>query len=160
MGKGGAAAAEEEGGGATANNVYIRSDEFAWVPARLVEQGKEDAKVAIPQYEAEEFIASDGGAGAIGFKSAVVKLKDYPGRMLPLQNCGKDGTLTEVDDMVDLPYLHEVSCVVLRCVLNGVEMSRYLCGGSGMMTTWHSRIHSCMLLLVGFIGLHISGFGL
>jgi myosin-5 len=99
----------DDGGGAQANNVYIRSDEFAWVPARLVEQDKETAKVAIPQYEAEEFIASDGGAAAVGFKSAVVKLKDYPGRMLPLQNCGKDGTLTEVDDMVDLPYLHEAA---------------------------------------------------
>lgn len=99
----------EEGGGATANNVYVRSDEFAWVPARLVEQDKDTAKVAIPQYAGEEFIASDGGAAAIGFKSAVVKLKDYAGRALPLQNCGKDGTLKEVDDMVDLPYLHEVS---------------------------------------------------
>jgi hypothetical protein len=105
----------DDGGGAQANNVYIRSDEYAWVPARLVEQDKETAKVAIPQYEAEEHIASDGGAGAVGFKSAVVKLKDYPGRMLPLQNCGKDGTLTEVDDMVDLPYLHEVSLVAFRC---------------------------------------------
>jgi hypothetical protein len=26
-----------------------------------------------------------------------------------LQNTGADGTLTEVNDMVDLPYLHEVS---------------------------------------------------
>ncbi len=101
--------ADGSGGGAVANNVYIRSDEFAWIPARLVEQDKETAKVAIPQYESEEFIMSDGGKGAIGFKSAIVKLKDYQGRALPLQNCGSDGTLKEVDDMVDLPYLHEVS---------------------------------------------------
>ena len=95
-------------GGATANNVYIRDDQYAWVPARLVDSNKETAKVAIPQYKSEENIASDGGAGAVGFKSAVVQLKDYPGRALPLQNCGKDGKLKEVDDMVDLPYLHEV----------------------------------------------------
>lgn len=101
-----------KGGGAVANNVYIRSDEFAWVPARLVEQDKDTAKVAIPQYESEEFIMSDGGKNAVGFKSAIVKLKDYAGRALPLQNCGSDGTLKEVDDMVDLPYLHEVSCVI------------------------------------------------
>jgi hypothetical protein len=63
----------------------------------------------LPQYESEEFIMSDGGKGAVGFKSAVVKLKDYPNSTLPLQNTGADGTLTEVDDMVDLPYLHEVS---------------------------------------------------
>eukprot|EP00980_Cylindrotheca_fusiformis_P004145 scaffold909_cov135-Cylindrotheca_fusiformis.AAC.2 len=98
-----------EGGGGTSNNVYIRSDEFAWIPARLVSQDAETAKVAIPQYEAEEFIMSDGGKAAVGFKSAVVKLKDYPNMTLPLQNTGSDGTLKEVDDMVDLPYLHEVS---------------------------------------------------
>jgi hypothetical protein len=101
--------AEEGGGGATANNVYVRSDEFAWIPARLVDQDKDTAKVAIPQYEAEEFILSDGGEGASSFKSATVKLKDYPNRTLPLQNTGKTGKLKEVDDMCDLPYLHEVS---------------------------------------------------
>mmetsp|Transcript_14833 Transcript_14833/g.42783 ORF Transcript_14833/g.42783 Transcript_14833/m.42783 type:complete len:1159 (-) Transcript_14833:96-3572(-) len=100
---------KDEGGSGTANNVYIRSEEFAWVPARLVEQDKDTAKVAIPQYKDEEFIASDGGAAAVGFKSAVVKLKDYQGRALPLQNTGADGCLKEVDDMVDLPYLHEAA---------------------------------------------------
>jgi hypothetical protein len=98
-----------EGGGATANNVYIRCEEYAWIPARLVEQDSTSAKVAIPQYENEESIASDGGKGAVGFKSAIVKLKDYQNHSLPLQNVGNDGSLKEVDDMVDLPYLHEVS---------------------------------------------------
>jgi hypothetical protein len=93
----------------TQNNVYIRSEEFAWVPARLVEQDNTQAKVAIPQYSSEEFIMSDGGKAAIGFKSAIVKLKDYQNASLPLQNVGADGSLKEVDDMVDLPYLHEVS---------------------------------------------------
>jgi hypothetical protein len=100
------------GGGGTSNNVYIRSEEYAWVPARLVEQNKTEAKVAIPQYSAEEFIMSDGGKAAVGFKSAMVKLKDYQNSSLPLQNVGADGSLKEVDDMVDLPYLHEV-CVQL-----------------------------------------------
>jgi len=97
---------EDSGGGA---NVYVRSDKFAWIPARLVSKDKDTAKVAIPQYEAEEFIMSDAGKAATGFKSAVVKLKDYPNHTLPLQNVGKDGVLTEVDDMVDLPYLHEAA---------------------------------------------------
>jgi hypothetical protein len=101
--------ADDDAGGATANNVYIRSEEHAWVPARLVEQDKEVAKVSVPQYEAEEFIASDNGKAATGFKSATIKLKDYHMRTLPLQNCNPDGTLLECDDMVDLPYLHEVS---------------------------------------------------
>jgi hypothetical protein len=55
---------------------------------------------------------SDGGKAAVGFKSAMVKLKDYQNSSLPLQNVGADGSLKEVDDMVDLPYLHEV-CVQL-----------------------------------------------
>jgi hypothetical protein len=46
--------AEEGGGGATAKSVYIRADEFPWIPARLLEQGQDTDKVAIPQYEAEE----------------------------------------------------------------------------------------------------------
>jgi hypothetical protein len=98
-----------EGGGGGSNNVYIRSEEYAWIPARLVQQDKTQAKVAIPQYDAEEFIMSDGGKGATGFKSAMVNLKDYQNNSLPLQNVSPDGTLKEVDDMVDLPYLHEVS---------------------------------------------------
>jgi len=98
-----------DGGGATANNVYIRDDKLAWIPARLVESDKETAKVAVPQYEAEEFIQTDGGEKATGFKTKVVKLKDYQGRALPLANCGPDGKIKEVDDMVDLPYLHEAA---------------------------------------------------
>jgi hypothetical protein len=90
-------------------NVYIRDDTFAWVPARLLEQTKDTAKVSIPQYPNEESILSDGGEGASGFKDAVVKLKDYPNNTIPLQNTNKAGKLAEVDDMCDLPYLHEVS---------------------------------------------------
>jgi len=95
-----------EGG---SNDVYIRSDEYAWIPARLVEQDAVSAKVAIPQYESEEYIMSDGGKGAVGFKSAIVKLKDYHNSLLPLQNVGPSGMLKEVDDMVDLPHLHEAA---------------------------------------------------
>lgn len=99
-----------KGGG---NDIYIRSDEYAWIPARLVEQDKNTAKVAIPQYESEEFIMSDGGKAAVGFKSAIVKLSDYVNQVLPLQNVNSSGSLKEVDDMVDLSYLHEVSCDML-----------------------------------------------
>jgi len=53
---------------------------------------------------------SDGGKCAVEFKTAIVNIRDHPGRALPLQNCGSDGTLQEVDDMVDLPHLHDGSC--------------------------------------------------
>lgn len=97
------------GGEGGSNDVYIRSDDYAWVPARLVEQDKTTAKVAIPQYESEEFIMSDGGKAAVGFKSAIVKLSDYVSNVLPLQNVNSSGTLREVNDMVDLAYLHEAA---------------------------------------------------
>ena len=90
-------------------NVYIRDDTYAWVPARLVSQDDKEAKVSIPQYDSEELILSDAGEGATGFKDATIKLKDYPNNTVPLQNVNKEGKLAEVDDMCDLPYLHEVS---------------------------------------------------
>ena len=113
-----------DGGGGVANNVYIRSEEYAWIPARLVEQDKMRAKVAIPQYDSEEKIMSDGGKAAVGFKSAMVMLNDYQNKALPLQNTGPDGTLKEVDDMVDLPYLHEVRETV-NCI-NATAFRRLL----------------------------------
>ena len=38
-----------------------------------------------------------------------VEMKDYPNSALPLQNVDEHGNLNEVEDMVDLPFLHEVS---------------------------------------------------
>ncbi|VEU39398.1 unnamed protein product [Pseudo-nitzschia multistriata] len=90
-------------------DVYIRDDEHAWVPARVVESDGTTAKVAVPQYACEEEITSDGGKAATGFKTAEVKLKDYHSGVLPLQNVNESGTLIEVNDMVDLPYLHEAA---------------------------------------------------
>jgi hypothetical protein len=61
------------------------------------------------------FILSDGGeGGATGFKSAVVKRKDYLNRTIPLQNCGKTGKLMEVDDILCAIFLilHEVNDIL------------------------------------------------
>ena len=64
-----------------AKNVHIKCDQHAWIPAFLVTQDQETATVSITQYESEEFIiTSDGGRGVIGFKSAIVNLKDYLGQ--------------------------------------------------------------------------------
>jgi len=90
-------------------DVYIHSEEHAWIPARIVEQNETTAKVAIPQYNSEEAMICDGGKSAVGFKSATVQLKDYAHNILPLQNIGSDGGLEEVEDMVNLPYLHEAA---------------------------------------------------
>jgi hypothetical protein len=62
------------------------------------------ATVSVPSYNDELDIAL-GGKGAIKWSDQTVSLKDYAefGKQLPLQNN------KIMDDMVDLPYLHEVS---------------------------------------------------
>lgn len=92
----------------TSNHVYVKSTEYAWVPARLLESDGDKATVSIPQYKGEQAIQSDGGRGSKTSSKVVVELKDYPTRALYLQNVDEEGNLREVEDMVDLPFLHEV----------------------------------------------------
>ena len=92
---------------ATSSGVYVLDKEFAWVPARLIEQSGEKATVSIPTYEDEASILTDGGKGAKSWREETVNLKHYPGKTLPLQNM-VNGQLNEKQDMVDLPFLHEV----------------------------------------------------
>jgi hypothetical protein len=93
-------------------NVYIKHPDFAWVPAVLLEQDGDKAKVSVPQYPSEQLILSDGGKGAKGKKEQTINLKDYPHKVLPLQNVDANGMLVECADMVKLPYLHEVSSCI------------------------------------------------
>ncbi|GAX22532.1 hypothetical protein FisN_14Hh155 [Fistulifera solaris] len=93
----------------TSNHVYVKSDEYAWVPARLLESDGEKATVSIPHYRDEQAIQSDGGRGSKTSSKVVVELKDYPTRALYLQNVDEEGNLREVEDMVDLPFLHEAA---------------------------------------------------
>ena len=99
---------KDKGGAATANEVYVLDKDFAWVPARLLESSGEKARVSIPQYAEEAKIASDSGKAATSWTEKEINLKHYPGKSLPLQNI-KNGALNVKEDMVDLPYLHEVS---------------------------------------------------
>lgn len=94
---------------ATSSGVYCLDKEFAWVPARLVSQEGEKAVVSIPTYADEASILTDGGAGAKSWREETINLKHYPGKTLPLQNM-INGKLNEKEDMVDLPFLHEVRC--------------------------------------------------
>jgi len=87
--------------------VYVKHPEFAWVPATLVDTSGDKAKVVVPQYKDEQAIKSDGGRGAKSQEEQVVNLKDYPHKVLPLQNVDNNGQLLAFSDMVQLPYLHE-----------------------------------------------------
>jgi hypothetical protein len=103
----------------TSNNVYVLSKEHSWVPARVLEY-KEDGKeivVSIPQFKEEDLIQSDGGKTSKGATTETVLLAGYPNKSLPLQNVDEQGVLLEVEDMVDLPFLHEVSLDLIRIYL-------------------------------------------
>jgi len=90
---------------------YVKDPEYAWVPATLEKTEGDKAYVKIPQYKTEQAITSDGGRAAKGEVEKTINLKDYPHKVLPLQNVDGNGNLLEYADMVQLPYLHEVSGV-------------------------------------------------
>lgn len=90
-------------------HVYIKDPEYAWIPAVLDRSEGDKAHVKVPQYKDEQSIASDGGRNAKSSIDDVVNLKEYPHKVLPLANVDGNGNLLEFADMVQLPYLHEVS---------------------------------------------------
>lgn len=95
-----------EGAAATANNVYVLDKQYAWVPARLEGVEGDKARVQVARFADEDSIMTDKDVK--GWEPQTVNLKHYPGKTLPLQNV-RGGVLNEKEDMVDLPYLHEVS---------------------------------------------------
>lgn len=100
--------------------VFIRDKELAWVPARLLDQTPDKANVSVASYT-DELDIDLGGKGATKWTDASVNLKDYAefGKQLPLQNN------KILDDMVDLPYLHEVRSLFA----GGGADSRYISSG-------------------------------
>ena len=117
-------ASETEAGTGTSNYVYVASEEYSWIPARVVEYSKTDPNqvvVSIPSFKDEDSIqsaiSSTSGAASRGMaRTITIDLSKsaslYPNQTLPLQNVNENGTLQQVEDMVDLPFLHEVSTVV------------------------------------------------
>ncbi len=84
----------------TQTGVYVRDKKYGWLPANVVsyEGGSAIVNVFPPDQEKEE---------------RKVKLSDYEGESLPLQNIDEGGNLITMADMCDLPSLHEVSSVSL-----------------------------------------------
>jgi hypothetical protein len=89
-------------------HVFIRSDEYAWVPAILDETKGDQAIVTVPLYSSEQEMTCNGGRNAKKGEQIKVDLKKYPHKVLPLQNVDGSGNLSVFADMVKLPYLHEV----------------------------------------------------
>ena len=98
------------------NYVYILDKEHSWIPAIVKERISNVVHLSVPQYKNEQAIQCDGGrAASKGFRTETIDLNDdqnqikYPNRYLPLQNVNNEGLLQVVDDMVDLPFLHEAA---------------------------------------------------
>ena len=91
--------------------MYISSDEFGWLPARVVgpSVGK-SVVVAVVDYDNDEAIpVCEVGAPANRRKAAAVRQVECNLDALPLQNVDSSGRLNVVNDMVDLPFLHEAA---------------------------------------------------
>ena len=96
--------------------VYITSKDYGWIPATLLNSEGGKAHVETPHYADEQSIICDGGASATKKTKEWVDLKNYPNKVLPLQNVTSGGVLIEYPDMVDIPFLHEVRSAK-QCVL-------------------------------------------
>ena len=108
----------------TSNRVYISSEEYGWLPAKIIstDSSTKKAIVEVKDYEDDILIpaceVSNGanptaaqkrrGNKSVPSKQIEVDLKEYSDGVLPLQNVDEDGKLIEVCDMVDLSFLHEV----------------------------------------------------
>ena len=92
------------------HHVYIQSEEHGWIPAvvRHMDQKKQQATVVVDRYEGERAMMNSSGEGDETVE-VTVKLKDYQEGLLPLQNVNEQGELVSYEDMVDMPYMHEVS---------------------------------------------------
>jgi hypothetical protein len=96
---------------------------------------RHQAVVSVPVYTDEQSIQSDAGRKAKRHVQQVVELKDYQMR-LPLQNVDENGKLKEVEDMVDLPFLHEVREGEKECNLQDDEANE-LNGADRQVTGTH-----------------------
>lgn len=94
-----------------ATPVYVRSDENCWVPALQLKTYNGKATVSVPVFKTEQNMLGCGKASRKQRynENQIVELKHYPGGALPLQNVDSNGSLQDFKDMVDLPFMHEVS---------------------------------------------------
>jgi hypothetical protein len=88
--------------------VFLKDPENAWIPAKMIKNHGKTADVEIPLYGDEQSTVCDGGKSAKKWVEAEVDLSDYNKGVLPMQNVDESGNMTCFEDMVNLPFLHEV----------------------------------------------------
>lgn len=115
----------ETGSENTTNRVYVASEDFGWLPAKVISTSGKKATVEVKDYEEDTIIPAcevsflvnptaaqkKRGMKNVPSKEIEVDLSSaiYSGGVLPLQNVDEDGKLIEVEDMVDLSFLHEAA---------------------------------------------------
>jgi hypothetical protein len=95
----------------TSNYVYIRDEEHIWVPGRLIDNNTTTTGKATVQVPVDVHLSTTGHC-----QEETVDLAHFPNKVLPLQNVNENGEINEVEDMVHLPFLHEVRAVVSLAV--------------------------------------------
>lgn len=89
--------------------VYITSEDHAWVPARVIHSDGNKATVVVQKYKNEpEMLVNTEKISGLSIREKTVDLREYPNGVLPMQNTDDRGKLGYYEDMVNLPYLHEV----------------------------------------------------
>jgi len=101
------------------NHIYIHDPEHSWIPAQVVDRSGSNFDLSIPRYRNEQSITCDGGRAALRFEKRTIHREST---QLYLQNVDTEGRLNVVEDMVDLPFLHEVS----RCCLQSQPLPAQL----------------------------------
>lgn len=91
--------------------VYIQSEEHCWVPALQLKTHDGMAKITVPKFknEADMMNCAPKSKHFKYHDNQMVSLKDYVGNTLPMQNVDRHGNVEDFKDMVDLPFMHEVS---------------------------------------------------
>jgi hypothetical protein len=91
--------------------VYLRSDEHSWIPALQLKVYNNKATVAVPKFKNEQELMSCSRRGSKQkyHVEQVIDLAEYPNNVLPMQNVDARGNLEDYKDMVELPFMHEVS---------------------------------------------------
>lgn len=96
----------------TATPVYLKSADHGWIPAlqlKEVSSGTK-ARVAIPKFKHENDILTCGKMSKAKLMDTVdIAFKYYDHNVLPVQNVDAHGNLEDYKDMVELPFMHEVT---------------------------------------------------
>ena len=92
--------------------VYVEDKDSSWAVALQLHRPGNANKATIvrPIFKTENQMMQCGKVGKIKFgPEETVDLTKYPNKCLPMQNVDSEGNLDDYKDMVELPFMHEVS---------------------------------------------------